>query len=499
MHRRLWIPAPLAVMASLLVCACGRPEAGGPSVQVLSSFVPASLDPYRDPRLLANQLFLNIYEPLVDTSADGRVRPVLAESWTNPDPCLYVFRLRPGVLFHDGTPLTARAVAEAFAAARSEGSFLRGLLADVETIEVRDERTLALKTTRPVLDLVFALISVVVARPVPASRSFVGTGRYEVVSFRPGEEVRLRRFERHRDDRPWVRESVFRRFADVPAAVAALDAEPLTMVMDPPHTLVEGVRRLSGFEVVRRPGMALVYLAVNLRPGETPNRPLRDPRVRQAIHLALDRGALVASGTALGSGVAANQLVPRGVFGFDPDLPEPVRDLRRARALLAEAGLANGADLDLDSTVASETLALHVAAQLSEVGLRVRVRSAPPERFVAQIEDGSDFYLYSWVSGLESASALRSFLHTRDAARGHGLRNRTGYSNPRVDALLEAAMGAARPEDRLQPMRRAMRLLMQDLPWVPLIVPDTARICPSGIEILTHIDGTMRLWEWRRR
>ena len=60
-------------------------------------------------------------------------------------------------------------------------------------------------------------------------------------------------------------------------------------------------------------------------------------------------------------------------------------------------------------------------------------------------------------------------------------------------------MGAARPEGRLQPMGLAMRLLMQDLPWIPLIVPDTAQICPRGIEIRTHLDGTMRLWEWRRR
>lgn len=78
---------------------------------------------------------------------------------------------------------------------------------------------------------------------------------------------------------------------------------------------------------------------------------------------------------------------------------------------------------------------------------------------------------------------------------GRGLRTRTGYSNLKVDELLEAAVGAASSEERLPLLRRAVTLLMHDLPWVPLMVPDTARIYSRTLGVPAHTDGLLRLAE----
>jgi len=480
--------------------ACRPAPDEGPAVQVLTPAVPTRLDPYRDPRFACENVFLNVFEPLVDTDSEDRLVPALAESWGNPEPNVYVFRLREGVRFHDGAPLGPQAVVEAFGRARREGHFVAGGLADVLAIEVRDARTLAFRTARPMPDLVFALANVAVTRPGPDPVRQVGTGPYEVEEFDPGESVRLRRFERYRGARPFVREASFRRFADLAAARRMLSAEPLTLVLDPPRGLVDDARGRPDLEVARQPGTTLVYLAFDLRPGSTRNRPLRDRRVRAAVHVALDREALVAAAAPLGSGAPVSQLVPPGVFGFDPDRPPVTRDLPRARALLAAAGYAAGFEVQLDTSLSYEPVAATLASQLAEVGLRVRVNPMPSDDFVALIEGGSDFYMYGWVSGLESAKSLRSFLHSKDAASGRGLRNRTGYSDPEVDALLEAAVGAPSSHERLPLLRRATDRLMHDLPWVPLFVPDTARIHPRALGIRIHSDGLLRLADcWPRR
>jgi peptide/nickel transport system substrate-binding protein len=226
-------------------------------------------------------------------------------------------------------------------------------------------------------------------------------------------------------------------------------------------------------------------------------RPFDDARVRQAVHLALDREKLVAGGAAVGSGAAANQLVPPGVFGFDPSLPAAAHDLGRARELLAGAGFPDGFEVDLDTTAAYDQLAPLVAQQLGAIGIRARPRYFRSEAFAAHIESTSDFYLYSWVLGYESGAALRSFLHTKDAARGVGLRNRTGYSNPAFDQAIDAAVAASSTEERQTLLRRTMGLVMQDLPWVPLFVPDTVRIHPRSLTFQPRNDAFLRLTDAR--
>lgn len=486
-----WAPRSLVVLLALAAGACSR-SGSEPSVQVLSPALPKRLDPYADSRYVSQNVFLNIYEPLVDRDPRGLLSPLLAESWNNPEPSLYVFHLRPGVVFHDGAPLDAGAVVESFARARRDGHFVGGALAEVEAVEAQDALTLVLRTRGPVHDLVFSLTDVPVTRSGPRPEAQLGTGPFRVQGFVPGQSIELVRFERYYGPRPYLARALFLPFGEPENAKQLLAAEAATLVIDPPRELVESVDPVR-FEVWRRSGSSVTYLAFRLAPEPNPRSPFRDRRVREAVHLALDRERLIAAGSPLGTGAPANQLAAPGVFGFDPELPPAARDLPRARALLAEAGFPAGFEGELDTTPAYKPVAEAVAAQLLEAGLRVRVRYLASDEFVPHIEQRSDFYLYSWVLSLESGEALRSFLHTRDAARGYGLRNRTGYSNLAVDALLHEAMGSASPGERLPRLRQAMRLLMRDLPWVPLFAPHTARIYPRSLRVPTHTEAFLRL------
>jgi peptide/nickel transport system substrate-binding protein len=490
--------APLVLIASVVLSACAEGP-GHQDLQVLAPDLPSRLDPYVDPRHLSENVFINIFEPLVVTAATEHIRPALAESWTNPDPNAYVFNLRPGVVFHDGAPLDAVAVARSFERARQGRQFAAGALAEVTAIEVRGPLTLELRTARPLLDLVFKLGSLPVTRPGPSPDAQVGTGPFEVVEFTPGESVRLRRFERHYRPRPYLREVRFRRFADADGARRLLEADPNTLVLAPPSDLLSLGPLARDFDLWTGPASTGVYLAFGLRQGNGEARPFHDLRIRQAVNLALDRDALLPAGAPLGAGTTSNQHVPTGVLGFDPSLPPLVRDARRARALLAEAGYPKGFQTTLDATPAYRNVASLVASQLAEVGLRVQVSYLKPEPFLAHIEQQSEFYLHSWVQGDDAAEFLHSFLHTKDPARGHGLRNRTGYSNPRVDRLIDGALITLSPRERVGLLREAMGLVMRDLPWVPLYCPHIARIYPRTLSVPKASDSLLRLAECRPR
>lgn len=477
-----------AALASLALAlwAC---DGQGPTVRVYVPVVPESLDPYRDHRFGPLTVYASVYETLAAGDAEEAPRPGLARAWSVPQPDTCLFELRQGARFHDGSPVDAQAVVQSFEQARANDLFVARHLATVTSIEAVDPLTVRLRSSQPLTNIYHLLIGLPITRR--GVSGLLGTGPYRVVEFVPGQRVRVARFEAYRGPRPYVAAAEFRPFEQA-AAAQLLRADPGALMVDPPRAAVDFVRGSSSHVVAAQPSNAVVYLAFGLSPGL--QTAFRDRRLREAVHLALDRPKLLQVGSLLGSGRPAGQLVPPGVFGYDPGLPDTVQNLARARALLGEAGLAAGFDDELESSTTYEAAAREVAAQLAPVGIRLKVRSFPSTEFSQRVERRqARNYVYSWVLGLQSGEALSSFLRTRSEARGLGLRNRTDYSNAELDALLDAALDAREPEDRLPSLQKAMRLLMADLPWVPLFVPDSARIYPASLRFAPRIDPFLRL------
>jgi len=208
----------------------------------------------------------------------------------------------------------------------------------------------------------------------------------------------------------------------------------------------------------------------------------------------------VAAAAPLGSGAPVSQLVPPGVFGFDPDRPPVTRDLPRARALLAAAGYAAGFEVQLDTSLSYEPVAATLASQLAEVGLRVRVNPMPSDDFVALIEGGSDFYMYGWVRGWSPPSPSGASSTARTRRAGAGCATVRATRTPRWMPCSKPPWVPPRRSERLPLLRRATDRLMHDLPWVPLFVPDTGAHPPRALGIRIHSDGLLRLADcWPRR
>lgn len=361
----------MALAAASSDCNRGRAT----HVQVLASSLPERLDPYMDTRLSSVNFFGNVFEPLVWVEPDSRITAGLAESWSNPGPEVYELKIRPNVRFHDGTPLTATDVVASLERARSPSFPSAGALGDVGRISTGGLDRVLIHTRRDVDNLLGSLAAVSITKPAK-SGVFVGTGPYRVAAFESARHAELQRFEDYYGPKPEIEKAVFQAFDGEEEALRGFAREPSTIVFDPPRALVHKASLDHRFRVVSMLGSSLTYLALNV----AHEGPFRDVRARRALRLALDPLELVTRATPAG-GVVATQFVPQGVFGSDPSLREPHRDVAAARAFLAEAGYPDNFAIELEASPANKELQDLVVKQASEAGAlpapRLSLRGVP--------------------------------------------------------------------------------------------------------------------------
>jgi peptide/nickel transport system substrate-binding protein len=221
--------------------------------------------------------------------------------------------------------------------------------------------------------------------------------------------------------------------------------------------------------------------------------PLRDPRVREAISLAIDRAA-IAERVLNGEGVPAGQVVPDGFFGADPALrPEP-HDPARARRLLAEAGFPDGFALTLhgpqDRFLRDAAVLQAIGPMLERIGIRARVETLPWAAYATRSQRPEfSLMLVGWGAGTgEASSPLRGLLATRDAATGLGASNRGGWSDARFDALLGEALRTPGDAAREALLREVGARAMAERALIPLHFEAATWAHRRGIAHLPRVD-----------
>lgn len=295
-----------------------------------------------------------VFDTLVRyTPGTSEVEPALAESWrSNPERTAWTFTIRPGVLFHDGTPCDAKAVVNAFERQRDPkhphhvgGEFalwqdlLGGFVERVE--EGPGEREVVFRCSRPAPAFFVPTLAVFTfCIPSPTAlgrlgadfaRNPVGTGPYRFVSWQSEVEIVLTRFDGHWGGAPAVKDIVFRRIPDAGTRAQALRSGAVDVVDNLDLATLPQLAADPQVKVERQPGMHIAYLSLN-----TKVKPLDDVRVREAIALALDKQRIVKAAWE-GQAQPATTPVPPNLLAPPPGLVDRTRDLARARALLAEA------------------------------------------------------------------------------------------------------------------------------------------------------------------
>ncbi len=366
------------VFVCALVVLLGMPVMAG-ELRVAVATEPPGLDPTTNAAAVIRQLLHhNLYEGLVQVDEEGKLRPQLAESWQlSDDGLVYTFVLREGVSFHDGTLLDAAVVAQSFHRAMDPdtGHPRREEYEVIERIDVVGERTVEFHLYEPqtaFLTLLALGASVIVPPEADdLARHPVGTGPFEFVEWRPANRLVLARNPSYYfPDQPKVDQVTFRFVRDPAAQRRALMAGEVDLVIEITPEIAVELGQRPGFSVVSAPSNLVQVLSINNARG-----PLDELEVRKAIAHAVNRELIIERvffgyGTPIGSHLTP--AIPyyvdlTGMHEYDP---------QTSRELLAQAGHGDGLTLTLSlpSNYAQHVRTGEViAAQLEEVGIRVRI------------------------------------------------------------------------------------------------------------------------------
>ncbi|MEQ9002941.1 MAG: ABC transporter substrate-binding protein [Pseudomonadales bacterium] len=493
---RLW---PGLGAALLLACAaCGPyqqydPVATETDPDATARFALATgvtrYDPHRATSSYDNTWLFPVYDRLIHMSPAGDAVPGLATAWRfGPDAAYLELDLRRGVRFHDGEPVDADAVAANIHRAQTiTGSSVRAELDTIERVEVVDPHTVRLHLSQPdaALPLILSdragmMISPAAFDAPDLDRRGVGAGPFRHIEFRLGNRAVYERFDGywHRPD-AGVKRLELLLIPDESTrlnAVRSGQADGATI-----GNLQIEQARLSGLQVQTEVGLEVTHMQINRARSH-----FGDRRVRQAINHAIRREAIV---RALGLGYAepSVQPFPEGYVAFAAELGRLYYDYDpdRARALLAEAGLADGFSFELIVPNQPVFLPLFEAvhAQLAAVGIEARPRMLEgaqiSERFYGATE--SDAALVTW-GGRPDPSQTLDLLFTPGS-----LPNPVGHSTPEVMRLTALARQEIDPELRAARLQAATAEVTREALGVVISLPS------STFALRPTVDG-MRVW-----
>lgn len=523
----VWLGAGIALAPAALLAEPFRFAAPGDVV---------SFDPYAVEEVFTSGFLGNVYEGLVRRAPDLTIEPALATSWELLSPTHWRFKLREGVTFHDGTPFTADDVvfsAERVLAGTSD--FKNRLPGKIEVVAV-DDHTVDFITDKPNPILNFTWPNWYIMSRAWAEKHNIGaptkggdtesyatlhengTGPYQLQTREPGVRTVLTAY-----DGWWgkatsegnVTEVTFTPVPNAATRVAALLSGQLDLVYPLPVQDLARIEATPGASVVSSTEVRTMYLTMNQWKETLPGskvegqNPLSDAKVRAALAHAIDTDAIIAR-IMRGQASPATMMVAPGVNGFSDDFERRAYDPDRAKALLAEAGYADGFSLNFecsnDMYVNDEAICLAIGNMLSRVGIEARVNVQARAKFLENLlAPNMNFgmaLMGTTPASLDGHIALYSLHMCPRAAEDRpvwaaedqqkivaGKSNFAGYCNPEVDRLANEIASETDQDKRNVLLHDAFALTIADTAYIPLYQSWGAWGVRDGVAIKARPDN----------
>jgi len=463
------------MLTSAVACAAPPPLAPLGSLVVGLEAAPTTLDPRYGTDEKASLIGDLLYRGLTRLDRHGNPVPDLAISW-DAEPTRYVFRLRSGHVFHDGSAVSAADVRATYESVLdpATGSPKRESIAAIERIETPDDHTVIFTLREPFASFLDATgLGILPGRQLrPGRREVtVGCGPFRLASFERDTAIVLLPTVQPAGDAPRLPGVVFKIVPDDTVRALELSRGMLHLVQNAIDPDMLGWLARNGDVLVESvPGTTFHYIGLNLR----------DPRlgilaVRQAIAHAIDRPAIIRH-LLKNHGEPATGLLSPQHWAYAPGGPRYGYDPARARALLDAAGFPDPDGpgpqprfrlLYKGSSVqARRRLAEVLQEQLARVGIALDLRSYEWGTLYADIRRGSfQVYALAWV-GVSDPDIYYSLFHSAmTPPRGN---NRGGFADAGVDALLEATRRTPDRDRRAELYREIQGALASQLPIIPL-------------------------------
>jgi peptide/nickel transport system substrate-binding protein len=484
-----WLLIPLLSLLSLI--ACSSPPDPNTLVMIIESS-PTNLDPRVGLDAQSARIDGLLFDDLLTRDEHLNVEPQLAESWEIPDPLTYIFHLHHGVKFHDGRPLTARDVKWTFESLL-QGKVLSTKAAAyrfVDHIDAPDDYTVVFHLKQPFATLLWNLSGgamgiVPYGSGGEMTSHPVGSGPFRFVSAEQDKEVVIERNDEYWGEKPYLKRVRFAVVPDTTTRALELRKGSADIAINAlTGDLVVALEHEPNLEVVHGPGTVLSYLAFNLR-----DPILRDRSVRQAVAYAIDRQPFIHY---LQRDLArpAYSILPPESWAYDGDVPHYDHDPEKARQLLDQAGYppVDGVRFHLTMKTSTEEstrlLAAVLQQQLRAVGIALDIRTFEFATFFSDVTRGS-YQLHSlrWVGGNEDPDIFEYVFHSAKFTPNGA--NRTYYSNPRADALIDQARSDLAQGKRKTLYAELQQILAEDLPYIDLWYQDNVLVHTKRVQNLT--------------
>lgn len=496
-------PAAPAADAPAAAPASSGPVAGGTSVWAAESD-PVALNPITNSNFASTQAFEHSYESLTTYDSQLNIIPALAESWETPDDLTYIFHLRQGVKWHDGSDFTAADVKYTFDIVLDpEGPAIwRSNFDQVDTVEIVDDYTVTFTTKAPFPPLLgaFAILrsSAIIKEGAleegNLDNAVIGTGPYILKQYIPQDVLEYEKFPDYWGaPLPYIENVSFKILVDEDTRIAALRAGTVDYAF---LTSVgaERVREDDSITLLQGPRTFLYVFVFNME-----RSPWSDVRVRQAISLATDRDELIQKAL-FGAGSVSGP-IPAG-FG-DWALPEEelrekwyTNNIEQAKELLAEAGIEEGQVLDLLVTDFGGSpfytgAGVVFKEQMAKIGIDVQIRLVEQGVFIAEASPDGGFNYDMCINAYSPRHDPDGFLWARFYSENAYA---VGYANERMDELLPEARSTIDVAKRHELYNEAQAILLDESPMIWVSVDNLTEGISPRLKGYEQSPFTRRSW-----
>jgi peptide/nickel transport system substrate-binding protein len=407
-----------------------------------------------------------IYETLfVRDPKTMEIVPHLAESYETLDDKTWVIKLKKGIKFHDGTDFNAEAVKYTFDKLRDPKTAAprASLLEPVESVEVKDDYTVVIKTKYPYGPMLAALchtnaaiVSPIADQKQDLMKQPVGTGPFKFVEWVPGDHITLEKNKQYWQGAPKLNKVTIKVVPEVTTAISMLQTGDVQFVDNVPAEQLSRLQSMKNVDLIKKVGTPIYYLGFNMK-----KAPMNKLAFRQAVSYAINKEEYVKQ--LKGLGIQSNSIIGPKVFGYNEASENAAYsyDPEKAKKLIKENGYKGiKVKMLVANTANYMKMAEVVQAQLKEVGINAEIESMEWGTFLDVVKQGKyDLTFLGWANSTADGSEL---LYPNFHSDNVGTSNRIFYSNPAFDKLVEESRTNVDPEVRKQKLKEANEFLLKD-------------------------------------
>ncbi|MBX6351288.1 MAG: ABC transporter substrate-binding protein [Clostridia bacterium] len=441
---------------------------------------PDSLDPVQQTTTTVSNIVDSAVETLVTVDQDGKLTPLLAESWdVSPDGLTVTFHLRSGVSFQDGEPFDAQAVKKNFERLLDPNVKVpqRAPFTVIQSVEAPDDSTVVLHLSHTSPALVSALTATTAGILAPDSwtqhgNSYenivfpVGTGPFAFKEYVKGDHVSFDRYDGYWGEKPYYAHLTFKIVPEAATRETMLLAGQADVIILPPISDLAALEQNPQVKVLVAPSDRTIFIALN-----TQSPKLKDPRVRQALNYAVDKDSIIKN-VLFGAATKLDAPSAPSLFGYCPVSDPYDYDPAKAKELLSEAGVSNLSLKFIAPTgryVQDFQAAQAIAGNLAAIGVDANPETMDWPTYIATItrplaQNDLDMHFLGWApSYLDASQQMVQFEKSQWPPNGLAT---SFYTNPDVEALVAQADQEVDQQKRADLYCQAMQKIWDDAPWI---------------------------------